>query len=102
MVVKKSSSDAQMNLSRAQGDLDGLLMSVSHFCNWWSNMVTKLGVIEAIVPDTEFEGFDTFLGTNVRERWADVGGKYDLYVQRVIKILVPRTLELILGIHRSS
>jgi hypothetical protein len=53
--------------------------------------VNKLGVIEAIIPDMEVEGFDTFLGANVQDRWSDIGKKYDLYVQQVIKTLAFKT-----------
>jgi len=83
VIAPESSESSEASLTRAQEDLNGLLISVSHFCNWWANMVTQLGVIEAIIPDTATEGFDTFLGTNVQDRWLDIEQKNNLYAQRI-------------------
>lgn len=94
------------HLCRAQGDLDNLLSSVSHFCIWWKNIAYQLKGIETIMCEMVANESGIFPGTRILEiqkGWLDVHRRCDLYVQRVGRIAVAeRLLELTLGVYRSN
>jgi hypothetical protein len=81
--MKNTLTETENALEQAQIVLDGLLSSVSNFCNWWTGMATELGVIEVLTPEFADDGSDPFPETGVQRRWAKLGEKYTRYVLRV-------------------
>jgi len=87
----------QADLKQAQDDLQHLLLSTSHFRNWWAKITTKLGTIESMTPDIVHDASKSLLGIKVAQRWEEVQAQYSLYAEKVV-VIENMHLKLIQGL----
>lgn len=85
--VGTSLAIVQADLERAQEDLRHLLLSASHFRNWWATITTKLGTLESMTPDIVHDASKSLLSKKVSQRWEEVRAQYILYREKVTHIL---------------